>query len=89
MDAKTLNRINGEVVAGLSGADKIRLLLNHRGFTFKQFAKEYNLWVQEVSDFVNGREDSEDVAKAVADSLGLTIEDVFALRGQEAAANAT
>jgi hypothetical protein len=67
-----INEIDRRVLAALSGAEKIKALLDERGMNLKDFARQHGEWVENVSACIRGERQLPEVRDALAATLELS-----------------
>ncbi len=81
-----INEIDRRVLATLTGSDRIKALLSERGLNLKDFARQQNEWVENVSACIRGERQLPEVRDQLAETLDLTREQIDALIANEPAA---
>jgi transcriptional regulator with XRE-family HTH domain len=64
-----INEIDRQVLATLTGGEKIKALLARRGLNLKQFAEKHGEWVQNVSYCIRGDRPLPEIREKLAREL--------------------
>lgn len=66
-----INEIDRQVLATLSGREKLKALLAARGLGLKDFARKHGFWVQEVSFCIRGERPLPEIREKIAEEIEL------------------